>query len=343
MAFQAYDGGMFGIYVADADGTVTATLVDDASNAATETAWSPDGAQVAWFGVNDQTGRSGAVLTRPADASSDAQVVALPGGRTATPGGFAWVPAGPWDADTDGDGVADGDDNCPTSANAGQTDADGDGTGDVCDANDQDGPAGDADGDGIPNASDPDDTDGPTGDTDNDGVTNTDDNCPSASNAGQADTDGDGTGDACDSTPNGDAPAPTCSHQQATVYVANGTIVGGPDAGRPYSGTLRGTGGRDVIVGTRAADHISSGGGNDLVCGLGASDSITGNGGSDRLIGGPGDDTLAGGAGIDTLQGRDGNDVLTGGAQADRFMGGPGTDTATDFRRSEGDTRAGIP
>ena len=34
--------------------------------------------------------------------------------------------------DTDGDGVADVDDNCPLDANPGQEDADGDGTGDVC-------------------------------------------------------------------------------------------------------------------------------------------------------------------------------------------------------------------
>lgn len=37
-------------------------------------------------------------------------------------------------ADTDGDGVADGDDNCPDVSNADQADSDGDGMGDVCDA-----------------------------------------------------------------------------------------------------------------------------------------------------------------------------------------------------------------
>lgn len=37
--------------------------------------------------------------------------------------------------DTDGDGVADGDDNCPAVSNAGQEDADGDDAGDMCDAN----------------------------------------------------------------------------------------------------------------------------------------------------------------------------------------------------------------
>lgn len=38
--------------------------------------------------------------------------------------------------DTDGDGVADADDNCPTTANPGQEDTDGDGIGDVCDDDD---------------------------------------------------------------------------------------------------------------------------------------------------------------------------------------------------------------
>ena len=53
--------------------------------------------------------------------------------------------------DGDGDGVSDGSDNCPETANANQTDSDGDGAGDLCDA--------DMDGDGIPNAED-DDIDG---------------------------------------------------------------------------------------------------------------------------------------------------------------------------------------
>jgi endoglucanase len=74
--------------------------------------------------------------------------------------------------DSDGDGVADGTDNCPRAANASQSDMDGDGTGDVCDV--------DMDGDSVDNASD---------------------NCPSAGNADQKDSDSDGIGDACDGTP----------------------------------------------------------------------------------------------------------------------------------------------
>ena len=48
--------------------------------------------------------------------------------------------------DTDGDGIADGCDNCQTTPNADQRDFDGDSTGDACDS--------DVDGDGVANASD---------------------------------------------------------------------------------------------------------------------------------------------------------------------------------------------
>ena len=72
-------------------------------------------------------------------------------------------------ADSDGDGINDGADNCPVVANADQLDTDSDGTGDACDTDD--------DGDGV-----------------NDGA----DNCPVVANADQLDTDSDGTGDACD-------------------------------------------------------------------------------------------------------------------------------------------------
>jgi Tol biopolymer transport system component len=255
--------------------------------------------------------------------------------------------------DSDGDGVDDVADNCPSAVNPGQTDTDGDGTGDACDAT-------------------------PNGDTDGDDVDQATDNCPGVANPGQTDADGDGTGDACDATPNGDpqcadqldndgdgltdypvdpgcsssaddteapnpAAGPTCDGRRATIYVANGRIVGGPDAGLPYTGTLRGTEGADVINATTGADVITAGGGADLVCSLGGVDTVSGDADADKLIGGAGNDTLTGGTGADTLQGRDGNDRLTGGLGADRFVGGPGTDTATDYNRAEGDTRTTIP
>ena len=80
--------------------------------------------------------------------------------------------------DSDGDGVADATDNCPSAANPGQTDTDGDGVGDLCDLT-------------------------PTGDLDGDQIDSAVDNCPDVANPDQVDSDGDGKGDACDPTANG--------------------------------------------------------------------------------------------------------------------------------------------
>ena len=87
-------------------------------------------------------------------------------GNSAYSDSFTFTPVAP---DSDGDGVSDGADNCPSVANAGQTDTDADGTGDACD-NDDDG----------------------------DSVADGNDNCPLVANSGQSDFDSDGTGDACD-------------------------------------------------------------------------------------------------------------------------------------------------
>jgi len=79
------------------------------------------------------------------------------------------------DTDDDNDGVLDPSDNCPLTANAGQEDNDGDLAGDACD-----------------------------GDDDNDTVPDASDNCPFTANLPQTDTDVDGAGDACDEDIDGD-------------------------------------------------------------------------------------------------------------------------------------------
>jgi hypothetical protein len=101
------------------------------------------------------------------------------------------TPANPQNPDSDGDGVVNERDNCPTIPNPDQRNRDGaaDG-GDVCDEdNDNDGVL-DALGSPSPTPQNP--------DSDGDGVVNERDNCPAVYNLGQTNSDNDALGDACD-------------------------------------------------------------------------------------------------------------------------------------------------
>lgn len=112
--------------------------------------------------------------------------------------------------DSDGDGVLDGDDNCPTVHNPGQEDADDDTIGDVCDE------CTDTDGDGYGNPGYP-------------ANTCPDDNCPDIYNPDQTlDTDGDGVGDICDICPydpEDDCCNPTEGNEAPAINSAVGVTV----------------------------------------------------------------------------------------------------------------------
>ncbi|MGB5326390.1 MAG: thrombospondin type 3 repeat-containing protein [Pseudomonadales bacterium] len=192
-------------------------LVDSSSTTLlllTEELGSANDRAAAWTDVNGVDlnafrGQSVAFLTEAADEATGSLVEA----------GLDAMRITHIEADADSDGVADGSDNCPNTANNNQLDSDGDGQGNVCDPfpndpnNDIDGdgisgeidncPATansaqtNTDGDGLGDACDPFPND-PDNDFDGDGIGGDIDNCPSVSNAGQLDNEGDGLGDACD-------------------------------------------------------------------------------------------------------------------------------------------------
>lgn len=102
-------------------------------------------------------------------------------------------------ADHDRDSIPDLADNCPIKPNREQEDGDHDGMGDMCDF--------DKDNDGIDDIDDYFPRDPLIWawlDVDIDTIEDHSDNCPGLENPDQIDTDGDGSGDPCDSTPNGD-------------------------------------------------------------------------------------------------------------------------------------------
>ncbi|MEW5795193.1 MAG: thrombospondin type 3 repeat-containing protein [Candidatus Zixiibacteriota bacterium] len=95
---------------------------------------------------------------------------------------FSTVVPCPDATDSDGDGVGNLCDNCPSVPNANQADLDNDGIGDICDN------CVDPDGDGFGNDGYP-------------ATTCALDNCPTVYNPTQTDTDLDGVGDACEAIP----------------------------------------------------------------------------------------------------------------------------------------------
>lgn len=135
------------------------------------------------------------------DLRDDNVVFAATYGRGVFSGKFSMDPNG----DLDGDGVLNGVDNCPTTANADQKDSDGNGVGDACQDTDGDGVLDTVDNCPTTANSDQKDTDGngvgdACQDTDGDGVMDNVDNCINTKNADQADGNNDGVGDVCDTS-----------------------------------------------------------------------------------------------------------------------------------------------
>jgi hypothetical protein len=130
--------------------------------------------------------------------------------------------AGPSSDDTDGDGIVNELDLCPSVFDpirpvddGAQADTDGDGAGDACDV--------------CPLTTGPVCTVADPNDRDDDGITGGDDNCPAVANPEQADLDTDGVGDACDACPSlpnpGGSPCPYTIPELRQGAVASGTVV----------------------------------------------------------------------------------------------------------------------
>jgi len=182
--------------------------------------------------------------------------------------------------DTDGDGVLDTVDNCPSVPNSSQIDTDQDELGNACDDDD--------DGDGTPDSQDscplnPASTsDGcPVGavDSDGDGVNDSSDNCPAVPNAAQTDTDGDGDGDACDNDDDGDGVpdssdncplqaantqdgCPTTTTTQCTpsaTLACHGTSFGNAGTAGLYTQDLRIPIGKTLAVPLKSSATMTSG------------------------------------------------------------------------------------
>src|SRR4029079_3730079 len=92
--------------------------------------------------------------------------------------------------------------------------------------------------------------------------------------------------------------APPCNGRTATIVGA---------------GTIEGTAGNDVIVGSDDGDEIEGLGGNDTSCARGGNELIEGGTGDDVVFAGGGSDTMiedASANGADDLRGQGGNDTV---------------------------------
>ena len=113
-----------------------------------------------------------------------------------------------------------------------------------------------------------------------------------------------------------------------TIFTDDGAQCAGRYPTKTGSGTINGTAGDDVIVGSGSADTINGQGGNDVICGRGGNDIINGGAGEDVLVGEAGNDKLTGGLGNDLIFGGDGADTIPTAAidGGDFIDGGAGID-----------------
>lgn len=94
-------------------------------------------------------------------------------------------------------------------------------------------------------------------------------------------------------------------------------------------------GGNDVAYGLAGRDLVCGGDGDDTIYGGAGPDTVTGEAGHDLVLGGRGNDRLFGAEGADRLRGGDGHDILRSGAGTDALQGGAGNDALRGGRGSD--------
>ena len=97
------------------------------------------------------------------------------------------------------------------------------------------------------------------------------------------------------------------------------------------AGTINGTNGDDVILGSAGADTINGKSGNDYICGGDGADLIHGNAGHDRISGDQGNDTIYGDSGNDHIVNQDDIAEPIGDDGDDTMYGGSGDDWIYDY------------
>jgi Ca2+-binding RTX toxin-like protein len=121
----------------------------------------------------------------------------------------------------------------------------------------------------------------------------------------------------------GEAQALKCNGKKVTI---KGTPGKDHLVGKKAPDVIYGGGGDDVIDGARGNDTICGGPGDDTIHGGKGVDSLHGDGGDDTLISEKGPDKVHGGAGNDYIDGQQGSDKLDGGAGNDKLLGDKGND-----------------
>jgi len=167
----------------------------------------------------------------------------------------------PFFYDADGDGAADGADNCMDTYNPDQANADGDQFGDVCDncPTVTNADQADYDEDGIGDACDACPAD-PFNDADGDTLCAEGDNCPNAYNPGQEDANEDGIGDACCCLLRGDMNLDGAVKVSDLTMLINFLFRGGPASGCPEHADVNGDGGVAVSDVTALITYLFRGG-----------------------------------------------------------------------------------